>query len=66
MRAELQRIEKEIDILDEELEKLHTRILQILVVRRKREHDLKAIRSNFDPPASEDYQLTLAKILKER
>ena len=68
MRLELRRIEREISILDEELEKLHGKILQILMVRKKKEHDLKVLRSNFGENSFEggDIQTTLARLLKER
>jgi chromosome segregation ATPase len=66
MRAEMRKLEAEIDTLDQELAKLHGRILQILAVRRKKEHDLRVLRQNLEPEASEEIQTSLAKILKER
>lgn len=67
MRFEIRKIEKEIELLDEELTRLHGRILHILSIRKKREHDLKTLRQNFEP-AEEDkeFQTTLAKLLKEK
>lgn len=67
MRLEIRKLEKEIDLLDEELTKLHGRILHILAIRKRKEHDLKTLRANFEPTEEDkEFQTTLAKLLKEK
>ena len=66
MKLEMRKIEKEINILDQELEKLHINILKIITVCKKKEQDLKTLRTNFETPDDEkDFQVSLAKLLKE-
>jgi septal ring factor EnvC (AmiA/AmiB activator) len=67
MRHEIRKIEKEIELLDEELTKLHGRILQILAIRKKKEHDIRTLRANFETIDDErEFQTSLAKLLKEK
>lgn len=67
MRIEVRRLEKEISLLDDELERLHGKMAHILAIRKKKEHDLRILRENFGEPASDvEMQLTLEGILKER
>ena len=49
MKKEIIRIETEISMLDKELEKLQFRMAQILMRKRKLEHDLLVLRSHFEP-----------------
>jgi hypothetical protein len=49
MKREIVRIESEIAVLDKELEKLQFRVAQILMRKRKLEHDLLVLRSHFEP-----------------
>jgi len=66
LKMEIRKIEKEISILDQELEKYHVNILKILTVKKKKEQDLKTLRANFETPEDEkDFQISLAKLLKE-
>jgi chromosome segregation ATPase len=65
MKAEVRKLENEISLLDQELEKLHGRILQIIALRRKKEKDLKALRTTFEPSPPTDSQSSLARLLKE-
>ena len=66
MRSEIRKLEKEIEMLDEELTKVHEKILHILALRKKKDHDLRALRMNFEPTDEKEYQTTLAKLLKEK
>jgi hypothetical protein len=65
MKIELRRLEKEIELIDDELEKLHTKIIQLILLRKKKEKDLRIIRSNFGEDVSdEEIQTSLAKLLR--
>lgn len=67
MRNEIKKLEGEIVLLDKELEKLHSKVLQILMLRKKKIHDLKILKAQFEPVESEEKeQTTLAKLLKEK
>lgn len=67
MQLELRRLEREITTIDEELERLHTKILGLLSVRKKKEQDLHILRTNFygELPEDKEWQTTLAKLLRE-
>ncbi len=64
MQNEVRKLEREIYILDEELEKLHRKILQIIMIRKKKEHDLKILKKDFGEDEKE-FQTTLAKLLEK-
>ena len=64
MQNEVRKLEREIYILDEELEKLHKKILQIIMIRKKKEHDLKILKKDFSEDEKE-FQTTLAKLLEK-
>ena len=67
MKSEIDRLENEISIIDEELEKLHKKILQLLMIRKKKDHDLRVLKSNFgDVSIERDFQTTLARLLREK
>lgn len=69
MRMEMRKLEREISILDDELEKLHNKILQLIMLRKKKERDLKVFRENvlgYDEDDDGQIQTTLAKLLKEK
>jgi len=69
MRVEMRKLEREIAMIDDELEKLHNKILQLILIRRKKEHDLKVFRENvlgYDEDEDGEIQTTLAKLLKEK
>lgn len=66
MRNEIRRLERETDSIDDELEKLHTRILQLMATRKKKEHDLRILRANFELGEDRDIQTTLERLLRER
>ena len=67
MQLEIRRLEREITILDEELEKLHKRILNLLMIRKKKEHDLRVLKTNFygELPEEKEWQTTLSRLLRE-
>lgn len=65
----MRKLEKEISLLDDELEKLHNKILQLIMLRKKKERDLKVFRENilgYDEDEDGEIQTTLAKLLKEK
>jgi predicted nucleic acid-binding Zn-ribbon protein len=64
MQNEVRKLEREIYILDEELEKLHKKILQLIMIRKKKEHDLKILKKDFSEDEKE-FQTTLAKLLEK-
>ncbi len=63
MRFEIRRLEKEIDSIDTEMEKHQTRILELISSRKKKEHDLRILRSNFELVSQQDIQTTLDKLI---
>lgn len=67
MQNEIRRLEREVAIIDEELEKLHKKILNLLMIRKKKDHDLQVLRINFygELPEDKEWQTTLAKLLRE-
>ena len=66
MQAELRKLEHEISILDDELEKLHSKILQLLLIRKKKDHDLRILKSNlYGNEDEKEFQTTLAKMLEK-
>ncbi len=68
MQNEAVRLEREIDIIDKELEKLHSRIMQLMALRKKKDHDLHVLRYNFgqETDYEREFQTTLAKLLEEK
>lgn len=68
MKAEIKKLENEIMVIDYELEKLHNKILQLITIRKKKEHDLRVLKANFGEATEEDhdFQTTLARLLREK
>lgn len=68
MKTEIKKLENEIMALDYELEKMHSKILQLLTIRKKKDHDLRVLKANFGEITEEDrdYQTTLARLLREK
>ena len=64
MQNEVKRLEREIAVIDEELEKLHKKILQLIMIRKKKDHDLKILKRDFGEDEKE-FQTTLAKLLEK-
>ncbi len=68
MHHEIIRLEKEIALLDEEIQKLYTKVTNLINIRKKKEHDLKVLRENFGIVTETDereFQTNLARLLKE-
>jgi len=68
MRNEMIKLEKEIAVIDEEIERLHLRLVNLINIRKKKEYNLKALRENFGiySDMTDRYiQTTLSRMLKE-
>lgn len=66
MKLEIRKLEKEISLIDDEMEKLHNKIIQLIMLRKKKEHDLKVLRVNFEDRGDDkEIQTSLAKLLRE-
>jgi hypothetical protein len=61
MRQETERLEREIENIDLQMEKLHNKILDLIAIRKKREHDLRALKNSFAQTEADE---TLMEILK--
>lgn len=67
MRHEMLKLEQELKEIDSELQKLRDKMIFLMDSRKKREHDLRILRTNFGLEEPEDdIQITLDKILRER
>lgn len=67
MRNEIRKLEKELSDINEAIEKLSTKVVNLINIRKKKEHDLKILRETFEPAAEkEDIQITLDKMVKRR
>ncbi len=67
MRQEIGKIEREITVLDSEIERLYTKLSNLINIRRKKEYELRTLRGNFGIPDIEekDLQTNLSRILRE-
>ena len=65
MRKEIERLRRDIEQLDAELEKINNRTLQILMMRKKKEHDLKVLLAHFGVTEEREVQKTLANLIKK-
>ncbi len=67
MQLEIRRLESEIGTIDDELEKLHRKILGLFAIRKKKDHDLRVLRINFygELPEDKEWQTTLSRLLRE-
>jgi predicted nucleic acid-binding Zn-ribbon protein len=68
MRNEISKLEKETAILDDEIQKLYTKIANLINIRKKKEYELKALRGNFGIYSNiteRDVQTSLSRMLKE-
>ena len=63
IKTEIRRLEAEISLIDNELEKLHSKILQILALRKNKEKSLKSLRP--DPEEPKDIQTSLVRLQRE-
>lgn len=67
MWNEIRKLENEINVIDIEMEKLHNKMLQLISMRKKKEHDMRILKMNFAEGAEErEFQTSLARLLKER
>ena len=69
MRHEVDKLEKEIEVLDEEIQKLYTKVVNLINIRKKKEYNLKVLKENFGiytELTDKDIQMTLSHLLKER
>ncbi|MBI4895709.1 MAG: hypothetical protein HY831_04415 [Candidatus Aenigmarchaeota archaeon] len=60
---EIRKIEAEISLIDDELEKLHSKILQVLMLRKKKEKLLKSLKPDLED--AKDIQTSLVRLQKE-
>lgn len=69
MRHEMDKLEKEIEVLDDEIQKLYTKVVNLINIRKKKEHNLKVLKENFGLYRELDeteIQTTLSGMLKEK
>ena len=64
MRNEMRRLEKEIAKIDEDLERLHGKIVKLVMIRKKKDRDLRILKANFGEEVEDEMQTTLAKLLE--
>ncbi len=65
MVNEIRRLESEIDTIDSEMEKLHNKMLHLIGLRKKKEHDLHILRMN-DFGEEQEVQTSLSRLLREK
>ncbi len=69
MRHEVDKLEREIEVLDEEIQKLYTKVVNLINIRKKKEYNLKILKENFGiyntDLTDKDIQITLSHLLKE-
>lgn len=67
MVNEIRRLESEIDTIDMEMEKLHNKMLHLIGLRKKKEHDLHILRMNdFGEGEAQEFQTSLSRLLREK
>ena len=66
MHHEVDRLEKEIAAIDEELKRINDRMMFLMRNRSKKEHDLRILKMNFGEIEDTETQTTLARLLEER
>ncbi|MBI2172798.1 MAG: hypothetical protein HYT73_01130 [Candidatus Aenigmarchaeota archaeon] len=64
MQNEIRKMEKEMQQIDEELEKLQARVLHLIGIRKKLASDTDSLRSYFYPDERKEKQTTLAGLMK--
>lgn len=64
MRQEITRLENEISEIDRELEKLQAKIVNLINIKKKKEHNLSVLKSNFNENWREiEIQTDMKKLL---
>lgn len=67
MRNEIQKLEREITLIDEDLQKYSLKMTNLLNVKKRKEHDLKILQETFEiPTTSEDVQITLDDLFENK
>ena len=66
MHHEVERLEKEITYIDEELKKINEKMMFLMRTRSKKEHDLRILKMNFGEIEDTETQTTLIRLLEER
>lgn len=67
MRQEVVRLEKELETVNTDLERLHARIIQLLETQKKDEHALKMLRGSFEDEYIRQVEAeSLEKIMKNK
>lgn len=69
MRHEIEKLEKEVEVLDVEIKTLYTKVVNLINIRKKKEHNLKLLKENFGIKtdiSDKEMQLTLSNLLKEQ
>ena len=65
MRNEIARLETEIERIDAELQKLQTKIINLINIKKKKEHDLRILKMNFNETVEEkEIQTDLQQLMK--
>lgn len=67
MRNEMYKLEEEIREIDEEMQKISTKIVNLINIKKKKEHDLKVLRENFGLIKTEETELqtSLRELMRE-
>ncbi len=66
MRHEVQRLESELAQIDAELQKLQLKVTNLINIKKKKEHNLAALRYNFSETQEErEIQLNLERLIKK-
>jgi hypothetical protein len=66
MKQEMLRLESEIAEIDAELQKLQAKVVNLLNIKKKKEHNLSVLKSNFSGYDDEkEIQTNLQQLLKE-
>ena len=68
MHHEIERLEAEIAKIDDDVHKLSVKIMNLINIRKKKEHDLKILKETFGiiPTETEEIQLSLSTVLKQK
>ena len=65
MRNEITRLEEEMKQIDAEMQKLQTKIVNLINIRKKKEHDLAALKYNFtETQEDKEIQTSLERLLR--
>lgn len=66
MRREIKRLENDLELIDAELQKLQGKIVNLINIKKKKEHNLSVLKANFGEVFEERrIQTTLEKLMEE-